>query len=298
MELLKNCNLCPRKCGVNRYVMKGYCGATNKVRVAYYSLHMWEEPFISGERGSGTIFFSHCNLRCLYCQNRKISIDGYGRDISNKKLHEIMLKLQSDGAHNINLVTPTHYVPQIASVLKKIKNIELQIPVVYNTSSYENVGTLMLMKGLVDIYLADLKYYDDSLALKYSGCSDYFETATMAIDEMYRQVGKCEIDEDGMLKKGIVVRVLILPGHTRDAKEIIHYLYQTYHNDIYISIMNQYTPVNMCLYEQLNRRVTSKEYDDVIQYALSLGVEKALIQEGETATESFIPPFDTSVLSL
>ena len=156
----------------------------------------------------------------------------------------------------------------------------------------------MYMNGLVDIYLADLKYFDDALAEKYSGCSDYFETATMAIDEMYRQVGKCEIDDQGMLKKGLVVRVLILPEHTRDAKEIIHYLYQTYHNDIYISIMNQYTPVSVCLYKNLNRKLTSKEYDDVIQYALTLGIENAFIQEGDTAEESFIPPFDTSVLSM
>ena len=296
MELLKECNLCPRKCGVNRYEKKGYCGATNRVKVAYYSLHMWEEPVISGDKGSGTIFFSHCNLRCLYCQNKKISIDGYGKVISNKKLGEIMLTLQDKGAHNINLVTPTHYVPQIASVLHKIKDKELHIPIVYNTSSYENIGTLMVMKNLVDIYLADLKYFDDELAYKYSSCKNYFEVATMAIDEMVRQTGPVVIGKDGLMKKGVVVRVLVLPGHVRDAKEIINYLYKTYHDDIYISIMNQYTPVNTCPYDNLNRKLSDEEYDEVINFALTIGVDKAFIQEGETASESFIPNFDKNVL--
>lgn len=296
MELLKNCNLCPRKCGVNRYETKGFCGATNKIKLAYYSLHMWEEPVISGTNGSGTIFFSNCNLRCIYCQNKKISIDGYGKIISNKKLASIMLELQDKGAHNINLVTPTIYVPQIANVLHKIKGNELKIPVVYNTSSYENIVTLKVMNNLVDIYLADLKYYDDTLAKKYSGCSNYFETATLAIDEMYRQVGKIELDDNGMLKKGLVVRVLILPEHTHDAMKVIEYLHKTYKDDIYISIMNQYTPVNKCAYQNLNRRVTDAEYEDVISYALTIGVNNAFIQEGDAAQESFIPDFDKSII--
>lgn len=296
MELLKNCMLCPRKCGVNRYIEKGFCGATNKVKVAYYSLHMWEEPIISGDNGSGTIFFSNCNLRCLYCQNKKISIDGYGKLITNKRLAEIMLELQSKGAHNINLVTPTHYVPNIVSVLHKIKGNELKIPVVYNTSSYENVGTLIACRNLVDIYLADLRYFDDSLGEKYSLCSNYFETATMAIDEMYRQVGSCEFDENGLLTKGLVVRVLILPGHIDDSKKIIEYLYKTYGDDIFISIMNQYTPINKCKYSNLNRKVTDEEYDSVVDYALSLGVTNAFVQEGEAASESFIPQFNKKIV--
>ncbi len=295
MDIIKNCCLCPRKCLINRYLEKGYCKANNKIKLAYYSLHMWEEPVISGNNGSGTIFFSHCNLRCIYCQNKKISIDGYGKYISNKHLGEIMLELQDKGAHNINLVTPTHYVPQIASVLHKLKD-KLHIPVVYNTSSYENVGTLMMMKGLVSIYLADLKYFDDSLGEKYSGCSNYFEVATMAIDEMYRQVGDILLDEDGMMKKGLIVRVLILPGLIHDAKEIINYLYKTYGDSIYISIMNQYTPVNKCKYENLNRKVTDEEYDEVINYALTIGVKNAFIQEGDTAEESYIPNFDKSII--
>lgn len=296
MKLLENCMLCPRKCGVNRYIEKGCCGATNKIKLAYYSLHMWEEPIISGDNGSGTIFFSNCNLRCLYCQNKKISIDGYGKLISNKRLKEIMLELQDKGAHNINLVTPTHYVPNIISVLKRIKNKELKIPVVYNTSSYECVGTIMACRSLVDIYLADLRYFDDKLGEKYSLCSDYFENATMAIDEMYRQVGSCEFDDNGLLKKGLVVRVLIIPGHINDSKKIIEYLYKTYGNDIFISIMNQYTPINKCKYYNLNRKVTDEEYDSVVEYALSLGVTNAFVQEGEAASESFIPEFNKKIV--
>ena len=296
MELLKNCMLCPRKCGVNRYLEKGFCGATNKVRVAYYSLHMWEEPIISGTNGSGTIFFSNCNLRCLYCQNKKISIDGYGKYVTNKRLKEIMLELQDKGAHNINLVTPTHYVPQIVSVLHKIKNKDLLIPVVYNTSSYESVGTLIACRGLVDIYLADLRYFDDELGEKYSLCSNYFENATMAIDEMYRQVGSPVFDNNGLLKKGLVVRVLILPGHIDDSKKIIEYLYKTYGDDIFISIMNQYTPINKCKYSNLNRKVTEEEYDSVVDFALDLGIKNAFVQEGEAASESFIPNFNKKIV--
>lgn len=292
MEILKNCCLCPRKCGINRYEQKGYCGANNKLKIAHYSLHMWEEPVISGDTGSGTIFFSNCNMKCMYCQNKKISLDGYGKYTSLKRLEEIMMELQDKGANNINLVTPTHYVPQIAKVLKRIKNKSLNIPVVYNTSSYENVGTLMMMNNLVDIYLADLKYYDDELALKYSFCTDYFETATMAIDEMYRQVGGLQISEDGLLKKGVIVRVLILPGHIEDAKNIINYLYKTFGDSIIISIMNQFTPVNKCKYDNLNRKVTDDEYNEVIDFAAELGIVNAFVQEGDAAEESFIPDFD------
>ncbi len=295
MNLLNNCTICPRKCGVNRYQEKGYCGATNKIKLAYYSLHKWEEPVISGRKGSGTIFFSNCNLRCLYCQNKKISLDGYGKEITNKRLGEIILELQNKGAHNINLVTPTHYTPQIRKVLMNVKD-KLHIPVVYNTSSYENVGTLMMMRGLVDIYLADLKYYDDSLAEKYSNCKNYFETATMAIDEMYRQVGKFEIDKNNLMKKGLIVRVLILPGHKSDAKEIINYLYKTYHDDIFISIMNQYTPPSSCKYSNLLEKVSEKDYEEVVNFALTIGVNNAFIQEGDTAKESFIPKFDKSIV--
>ena len=295
MNLLTNCTICPRKCGVNRYKEKGYCGASNKIKLAYYSLHKWEEPIVSGTKGSGTIFFSHCNLRCLYCQNKKISLDGYGKEITNKRLGEIILELQAKGAHNINLVTPTHYTPQIRKVLLNLKD-QIKVPIVYNTSSYENVGTIMMMRGLIDVYLADLRYYDDSLGEKYSGCKNYFETATMAIDEMYRQVGKYEIDKKNIIKKGLIVRVLVLPGHKKDAKEIINYLYKTYKDDIFISIMNQYTPPHKCKYSNLLEKVSESDYEEVVNFALTIGVTNAFIQEGDTATESFIPDFDKSII--
>ena len=296
-EILKNCNLCPRNCGVDRTTTIGACGANDKLKLAYYSLHQWEEPVISGDRGSGTIFFSNCNLKCIFCQNKKISTGGYGKEITDERFIEICLELQEKGAHNINLVTPTHYVPIIGEILHKIKGKELSVPIVYNTSSYENIHTLMMMRGIVDIYLADLKYYDDKLAKKYSKVDNYFEYATLAIDEMYRQVGPCSFDKDGMMKSGLIVRVLILPGEAEDAKKIIKYLYATFGNYIFISIMNQYTPIiNSKRYPNLNRKVTDKEYDEVIKYALSIGVENAFIQEGDTQEESFIPKFDKRVL--
>lgn len=293
---LKECRLCPRNCGVNRYIEKGVCGATDKLRVAYYSLHKWEEPIISGINGSGTVFFSHCNLKCIFCQNKKISTDGYGREISEGRLKQIFMELQDEGAHNINLVTPTIFVPQIVSVLQRIKNKELKIPVVYNTSSYECKKTIETLKGLVDIYLADLKYYDDDLAIKYSKCKDYFKFATEAIDEMFSQVGKFNI-QNGLIKKGLVVRVLILPGHIDDSKKIISYLYNKYGDNIIISIMNQYTPIEkFSKYKNLNRKVTDKEYDEVVDYAVDLGVTNAFIQDGETQMESFIPQFNCDIV--
>lgn len=295
-EILKKCNLCPRNCGVNRYESLGFCKASDKVKVAYYSLHQWEEPVISGINGSGTVFFSNCNLKCIFCQNKKISTLGYGKEISNERLKEIFLELQAKGAHNINLVTPTHYVPQIVEVLKEAKTAGLNIPIVYNTSSYENVSTIMLLEGIVDVYLADLKYFDDSLGYKYSKCENYFEVAKAAIEAMYEQVGKFEIVDDLMVK-GVIVRVLVLPGHADDSKNLIKYLHETYGNNIIISIMNQYTPVEVIdKYPNLNRKVSDEEYEEVIDFAVELGVEIAFIQEGETQDTSFIPDFDDSVI--
>ena len=294
-DILSKCNLCPRNCGVNRHETIGVCGAGDKIKLAYYSLHQWEEPVISGTNGSGTVFFSHCNLKCIFCQNKKISTGGYGKVISNERLKEIFLELQKKGAHNINLVTPTPFVPLIADVLQEIKGKELTIPVVYNTSSYENVETIKIMNGLVDIYLADLKYYSNALGLKYSRCSNYFEIASKAIDEMVKQVGTFEIVDD-LMKKGVIVRVLILPGHIEDSKRIIKYLYDKYHDDVIISIMNQYTPIEKLEYDNLNRKVTDDEYDEVVNYAYDLGVRMAFMQEGETQSESFIPDFDCSIV--
>ena len=290
MNTLRNCTLCPRNCHVNRYQKKGYCKASSKLKVSLASLHQWEEPFISGVNGSGTIFFSHCNLGCIYCQNKKIR-DGYGKEISIKRFSEILLEQQKRGAHNINLVTPTHYVPLIKKGIIKAKNNGLTIPIVYNTSSYENIETIQMMDKLIDIYLADLKYYNYLLGNKYSNCNDYFYYASKAIDEMYKQVGKFEI-EDGLLKKGLVVRILLLPGGVEDCKKILKYLYRKYQDNIYISIMNQYTPIEKYKYQELNRTVKDEEYDELINYACDLGIKNAFIQEGNVCNESFIPDFN------
>lgn len=294
MDVLEQCNLCPRNCGVNRYQTVGVCGAGSKMKVAQYSLHMWEEPIISGRNGSGTIFFSYCNLKCIFCQNYKISSMGYGKEISEERFQELCLDLQKRGANNINLVTPTHYVPQIVSALSKIKHKELTIPVVYNTSSYENVSTIQMLNGIVDIYLADLKYYDDALGCKYSHVKDYFHWASLAIAEMVRQVGEFSIEND-LMKRGVIVRILILPGHVEDAKKLVKYLYTTYGDQIIISLMNQYTPVkHFDEYPNLNHKISDEDYQEVIDYALDLGVKYAFMQEGDTQSESFIPNFNCS----
>ena len=290
MNYLRKCMLCPRNCGVDRYLKKGYCKAGSKIKIALASLHKYEEPFISGKNGSGTIFFSNCNLGCVFCQNKKIS-DGFGKEITIKRFCEILLEEQSRGAENINLVTPTHYVPLIKKGVIKAKNMGLIIPIVYNTSSYENSSTIDMMNGLVDIYLADLKYYNSSLGEKYSNCKDYFKYASLAIDTMYKQVGKI-ITYNNMLKKGVVVRVLLLPGEVEDSKKIIKYLYDKYKDNIWISIMNQYTPVNKTKYSNLNRKLSEEEYNEVVNYAVDLGVKNAFIQEGGAASDSFIPKFN------
>lgn len=294
MNPLEQCNLCPRSCGSNRAAgQTGYCGMSAEVKVARASLHMWEEPCISGTNGSGTVFFTGCPLKCVYCQNRTIAIGSTGERISIERLSEIFIELQEKGAHNINLVTPTHYVPQIVEALKSAKEKGLHIPIVYNTGSYEKVETIQALEDLVDIYLPDCKYYDSELAAKYSNAPDYFKVASDAIEEMVRQVGK-PMFEGNLMKRGVIVRHMILPGHTKDSRKIIERLYKTYGDDIYISIMNQYTPLpQMKNFPEINRRITAREYEKVIDYAISLGIENAFIQEGETAKESFIPDFES-----
>ncbi|MBP3284747.1 MAG: radical SAM protein [Clostridia bacterium] len=288
------CELCPRMCGVNREDVVGFCRANNRVKIARAALHAWEEPCISGEKGSGTVFFSGCTLKCVFCQNYALSHENSGKEISVERLAEIFLELQGRGAHNINLVTPTHYVLQIIEALKIAKKKGLSIPVVYNSSGYERVETIDLLKGYVNIYLPDFKYFSNELAKNYSGASQYFEIASAALKRMYQQVGKPEFDENGMLKKGIVVRHLVLPGFTEDSKRVIRYLYETYGNNIYLSIMNQYTPLpHVAKYPEINRKVTEEEYNAVVDFACDLGVENAFIQEGDTAEESFIPDFES-----
>ena len=291
--MLDSCNLCPRNCGVNRNNNEiGYCGATNQMVIAKAYLHMWEEPCISGNIGSGTIFFSYCNLRCIFCQNYDISTLHKGSVVSVDRLKEICLELQEKGALNINLVTPTHYVPLIVESLNLAKKEGLTIPIIYNTSSYENISTIKLLEGIVDVYLPDLKYYDDIYGIKYSNCNNYFKYASSAIEEMYKQVGKCVFDNNGIIRKGVIVRHLMLPDNIEDSKNIINYLYNKYKDNIYISIMNQYTHLRKLKYDNLNRKVSDKEYNELINYAYDLGVRNAYIQEGETQKESFIPDFN------
>lgn len=294
MEITKDCTLCPRECHVNREEKKrGYCGMDSRIYAARAALHMWEEPCISGEKGSGAVFFSGCGLRCIFCQNREIAIGKDGKEISVEKLGEIFLNLEKQGAANINLVTGAHYVPQIREALRIAKEKGLSVPVVYNSSGYEKVETLKLLEGYVDVYLPDFKYMEASLAEAFSNAPDYPERAKEAVEEMVRQTGKCVFNEEGYIEKGTIVRHLILPGHTVNSKKVLDYLHNTYGNKIFISIMNQYTPVyEQKVYKELNRKVTEREYKKVLDHALEIGVENGFWQTGDTAKESFIPSFN------
>lgn len=293
MNYYENCKLCPRNCGVNRKNNIGFCGQSDKLYAARAALHMWEEPCISGEQGSGTVFFTGCNLRCVYCQNRQIAVGGTGFEITTKRLSEIFLKQQENGAHNINLVTPTHYVPHIIEALDMVRGKSLTIPVLYNCGGYESVETLKLLRGYVDIYMPDFKYMDKTIAKKYSNAEDYPEMAKLAIEEMVLQSGGCVFDENGIMTKGVIVRHLVLPSYVQNSMQVIKYLHQTYGQKIYMSIMNQYTPMPyVSKYPEINRTVTEAEYDEVINYAVQIGVENAFVQEGTAARESFIPLFD------
>ena len=289
---LSCCTLCPRNCKVNRNDGElGFCKAGKNIKIAKYSLHYWEEPCISGKNGSGTIFFSCCNLKCLFCQNYDISTNNYGKEISIEEFADICLELQNKKANNINLVTGVMYIPLIKEGLILAKNKGLNIPIVYNSSGYEKVEALKELDGIIDIYLPDFKYFDNKLAINFSKADNYFEIAKNALQEMYRQVGKAKYKK-GIMQKGVIVRHLLLPNHIDDSKKVIKYLYDTYKDNITISIMNQYTPVRKIMnYEELNNTITEKEYDELINYACDLGITNAFIQEGETYKESFIPDF-------
>lgn len=264
------------------------------LRVARAALHEWEEPCISGRSGSGAVFFSGCVLRCVFCQNRQISAEGYGKTVTPDGLAEMMLDLQGQGAHNINLVTPTHFAEGVRSALILAKKRGLFLPVVYNCGGYEEVRALRSLEGLVDVWLPDFKYLSGELSFRYSKKADYPERAKAALSEMVRQAGTCCYDEEGMLTKGVLVRHLVLPGHTKEAKAVLRYLFSEYGNRIAYSILSQYTPMPHVAAHapELNRKLTKREYERVAAYALALGIENGYLQEGDVAGESFIPAFD------
>lgn len=298
MEITNSpCNLCPRNCMAERDKgQKGYCLSDNKIIVARAALHMWEEPCISGETGSGTVFFSGCNLRCIYCQNYEIAAAVKGREVSVSELSEIFLALEKQGASNINLVTPDHYVPEIIEAVLSARKKGLTLPIVYNGSGYEKPEVIRRLKGIVDIFLTDFKYMQEDLAERFSHAPDYPQVAKSALEAMVEIAGEPVFDKDGMMQKGVIVRHLLLPGHKKNAKDVIRYVYENYGDRVYISLMNQYTPFERlkeledC--KELCRRVTKREYENVLDYMIGLGVKNAFIQEGDTAKESFIPDFE------
>ena len=294
MNKYENCLLCPRKCGINRRTgQTGVCGVSSEIKVARAALHYWEEPCISGKRGSGAVFFSGCSLHCVFCQNREISDGKEGKVISKERLSDIFIELVDKGANNINLVTPGQYIPDIVWAVNDAKSRGMKLPIIYNTSGYENVTELKLLEGIVDVYLPDFKYMDSTLSAMYSRAKDYPSVAKQALSEMVRQQPDVVIDDvTGLIQKGVIVRQLLLPGHVNDAKAVLKYLYDTYHDHVYISMMSQFTPIALKDYPEINRTVTRREYERLVDYALKIGITNAFIQEGDVAKDSFIPAFD------
>lgn len=282
-----NCNLCPRKCGIDRDVNKGFCGVSNNLKLAKAYLHQWEEPIISGEKGSGTIFFSGCNLKCVFCQNFDIS-RGYGKEVSEQRFIDIMKELEDKGAHNINFVTPTHYVNQIISALDKYRP---NIPICYNSSGYESVDTIKRLKGYIDVYMPDLKYADNELAFKYSNVKDYFEVATNAILEMRSQVKDNVVD--GLMKSGLIIRHLVLPNAIKNTLNVLDWITSNLSNETYVSLMGQFVPYGKAKeFKELTRKVKPLEYKIAINKLLEAGFNNAFIQDLDSAQEEYIPPFD------
>lgn len=294
MNKYENCLLCPRKCGINRSTgQTGVCGVSSEIKVARAALHYWEEPCISGKRGSGAVFFSGCSLHCVFCQNREISDGKEGKVISKERLSDIFMELADKGANNINLVTPGQYIPDIVWAVNDAKSRGMKLPIIYNTSGYENVTELKLLEGIVDVYLPDFKYMDSTLSARYSRAKDYPSVAKQALSEMVRQQPDVVIDDaTGLIQKGVIVRQLLLPGHVNDAKAVLKYLYDTYHDHVYISMMSQFTPIALKDYPEINRTVTRREYERLVDYAIKIGITNAFIQEGDVAKDSFIPAFD------
>lgn len=294
MNKYEDCLLCPRKCGINRSTgQTGVCGVSSEIKVARAALHYWEEPCISGKKGSGAVFFSGCSLHCVFCQNREISDGKEGKVISKERLSDILMELEGKGANNINLVTPGQYIPDIVWAVNNARSRGMKLPIIYNTSGYENVTELKLLEGIVDVYLPDFKYMDSTLSAMYSRAKDYPSVAKQALSEMVRQQPDVVIDDaTGLIQKGVIVRQLLLPGHVNDAKAVLKYLYDTYHDHVYISMMSQFTPIALKDYPEINRTVTRREYERLVDYALEIGITNAFIQEGDVAKDSFIPAFD------
>lgn len=291
---LSSCKLCPRNCGINRLDNKiGYCGAGKDIKVARAALHQWEEPCVSGAQGSGTVFFTNCSLKCVFCQNHSISQESVGKAVTMERLSEIFLELQSQGANNINLVTPTHYVYQIIEAIKLAKSKGLKLPILYNTSGYENLETIKLLEGYIDVYLPDIKYFDDKYALRYSNAPNYFKHASETVKEMFKQVGEAQFNEAGIIQKGVIIRHMMLPGLLFDSKKIIDFIYTTFGNSVYVSIMNQYTPMHKAvLFSEINKPLNAKHYDSLIDYAVSLGIKNGFIQDSGTSSEAYVPNFN------
>ncbi|MFR3728512.1 radical SAM protein [Lacrimispora sp.] len=288
------CSLCPRNCRVNRHVTTGYCGCSDTIKAARAALHHWEEPCISGTKGSGTVFFSGCTLKCCFCQNHTISQEGGGKEISDEKLAQIFLRLQDSGAHNINLVTATQYLPSVLNALDSVKE-KLFIPVVYNCGGYESPDTVKLLRDYVDIWLPDLKYNSSELSLRYSNAANYFETARKAILQMVTQTGRPQFDSSGtIMKKGVILRHMVLPGAKEDSLRLLHWMKEELPEGMfYISLMSQYTPFYHSKdYPEINRRITSYEYNKVLEEAIRLGLDQGFMQEKSSAKEEYTPPFD------
>lgn len=290
---MTDCRLCPRNCRVNRKERTGFCGEKDGIRCARAALHHWEEPCISGTRGSGAVFFSGCSLKCCYCQNYQISQEGLGKEIPPEKLARIFLDLQEQGAHNINLVTGTHFLPGILTALD-LARPKLSIPVVYNCGGYEKPEVIRLLDGYVDIYLPDLKYFDPELSARYSGARDYFAQASQAVSAMISQTGSPVFDEDGIMQKGVIIRHMVLPGSRKDSISILRWIREHLPEEGFLlSLLSQYTPFyKSCEYPQINRRLTTYEYDKVLEEAISLGLTKGFMQEKSSAKEEYTPPFD------
>jgi len=292
LKELENCNTCPHKCNINRKEKVGRCKGTDKIKIALYSLHKFEEPCISGQNGSGTVFFSNCNLNCIFCQNYEISQTGRGKEICIDELADIFIKQQEKGANNINLVSPTIYAYQIIEAIKIAKENGLNIPIIYNSNGYENIETIKILEGYIDVYLPDLKYYYNELGEKYSKVNNYFEIATKAIKEMYKQVGSPNIDEKGIIKNGVIIRHLVLPNHIENSKRILKWIKTNLGDKVYVSIMAQYFPTYNAMQSDLNRKLTKEEYKEIENYLYRLNLKNGYIQELGEHEEEYVPNWE------